>query len=361
MANDINALKTEEAKSTWPFKRIVVDVDEEGKSYVVTQEISSVIMRPGFFHRADLWCTKETPVDNSIPGDRALDLVTRDPFAGGVNCRELVMFSEVGADNEARIAQNRDLHERVQQKHMPSAEDYKRHPSMHRTDSVDLISVATGEIYIMTDEDEVLMKPGDSVVIRGVNHAWSNRGTEPCALIGGMVSASEYELYSMEPIEVDVENASDEVKNWPFKRVVLGCNDKGKSYTMTTQVSRVFKQDSGCTVADLWSLKEVPGNNTIEGDRALDLETLEPFPGGVVFRTVVVEPESTGCQPEMIQMDTLDFAFVAKGEIYLVTDTEEILMKPGDGAIIKGARHTWRNRSEEPCVLNGYLTDALPR
>ena len=56
---------------------------------------------------------------------------------------------------------------------MPTPEDYKRHFTMHRTDTVDYITCVRGEIWLMTDTDEVLMTPGDTVVIRGVNHAWA--------------------------------------------------------------------------------------------------------------------------------------------------------------------------------------------
>ena len=35
---------------------------------------------------------------------------------------------------------------------------------------------------MMMDEDEVLLKAGDMVIQRGTNHAWSNRGTEPCVI-----------------------------------------------------------------------------------------------------------------------------------------------------------------------------------
>ncbi|MEO9528722.1 cupin domain-containing protein [Roseibium sp.] len=58
-----------------------------------------------------------------------------------------------------------------------------RHPFMHRTDSLDYAVVLTGEIYMLLDEDEVLLKAGDTVVQRGTNHAWSNRGTEPCSIV----------------------------------------------------------------------------------------------------------------------------------------------------------------------------------
>ena len=64
-----------------------------------------------------------------------------------------------------------------------------RHPFMHRTDSIDYAVILTGEIYVMMDEDEYLLKFGDTVVQQGTNHAWSNRGTEPCQIAFILVDA----------------------------------------------------------------------------------------------------------------------------------------------------------------------------
>lgn len=66
-----------------------------------------------------------------------------------------------------------------------------RHPYMHRTDSVDYGVVLTGEITMLMDEekDDVLLKAGDTFVQRGTNHAWSNRGTEPCEVMFVLVDA----------------------------------------------------------------------------------------------------------------------------------------------------------------------------
>ena len=67
-----------------------------------------------------------------------------------------------------------------------------RHPFMHRTDSLDYAIIMSGEIYMLMDEEDVLLKAGDVVVQRGTNHAWSNRGKEPCViafvLIDGVTS-----------------------------------------------------------------------------------------------------------------------------------------------------------------------------
>ena len=53
---------------------------------------------------------------------------------------------------------------------------------MHRTDSLDYSIILSGEIYMMMDEDEYLLKAGDVVIQQGTNHAWSNRGAEPCLI-----------------------------------------------------------------------------------------------------------------------------------------------------------------------------------
>ena len=77
-----------------------------------------------------------------------------------------------------------------EQKHAPTAADMARHPSMHRTDTLDCITCVIGEIYLVTDVDEVKMTPGDTVVIRGTNHAWSNRSDQPALLVGTMIDAT---------------------------------------------------------------------------------------------------------------------------------------------------------------------------
>ena len=170
------------------WKRYVVGADPGGKSAVLMEEATNVQENPGFFYRATLWSTKEVPVDNTIATDRALDCHTREPFPGGMLFRALEIFPDP-QDRQTHLAAVLQLHRRVGQKHAPTPEDLARHPSMHRTDTLDCFACVKGEIYLMTDVDEVLLRPGDTVVIRGTNHAWSNRSNEPCLLVGCMIDA----------------------------------------------------------------------------------------------------------------------------------------------------------------------------
>lgn len=47
---------------------------------------------------------------------------------------------------------------------------------MHRTRTLDYAVVIEGEIVLVLDDSEVVLKPGQVVVQRGTDHAWENRG-----------------------------------------------------------------------------------------------------------------------------------------------------------------------------------------
>jgi uncharacterized cupin superfamily protein len=59
----------------------------------------------------------------------------------------------------------------------------RRHPFMHRTQTVDYAVVLEGEIVMLLDDQDVHLKAGDVVIQRGTNHAWSNRSDKPCRML----------------------------------------------------------------------------------------------------------------------------------------------------------------------------------
>jgi hypothetical protein len=176
----------EEPMSRW--KRYVVGPDAEGRSAVLSTEPTNVQSKEGFFWRATLWATYESPADNTVEGDRSAEVSTREPPLNGLIYRALEIPPDHKDDSVHREVLA-ELNEAVGQRVRPSEEDLKRHPSMHRTGTLDCITCVVGEIYLVTDVDELLMTPGDTVVIRGTNHAWSNRSDAPCLLVGTMVDA----------------------------------------------------------------------------------------------------------------------------------------------------------------------------
>ena len=63
-----------------------------------------------------------------------------------------------------------------------------RHKMMHRTQSVDYGIVLEGEIWMILDDSEVLLKAGDVVVQRGTDHAWENRSDQVCRMAFILIS-----------------------------------------------------------------------------------------------------------------------------------------------------------------------------
>jgi mannose-6-phosphate isomerase-like protein (cupin superfamily) len=167
-------------------KRVVIGPNEEQKSAVLHGDSTNEQQVPGIFWRSTLWATEELPVDNAIKGDRAVGVTHREPEGDGLIFRALEIPPDID-DLRKHIEILQELHEAVNQKHVPSPEDMARHPSMHRTDTLDMFTITRGEIYLVTDTDEVLLRSGDSAIVQGVNHAWSNRSNEPCMIMCVMV------------------------------------------------------------------------------------------------------------------------------------------------------------------------------
>jgi mannose-6-phosphate isomerase-like protein (cupin superfamily) len=61
--------------------------------------------------------------------------------------------------------------------------------TMHRTETIDYIVVVAGEIDMVMDDATVHLRAGDTMVQRGTNHAWFNRGTENARIAFVLIDA----------------------------------------------------------------------------------------------------------------------------------------------------------------------------
>ena len=67
----------------------------------------------------------------------------------------------------------------------------KDHPGFHATPTIDFEYVVSGEVWLELDDgDEVLLRAGDTLVQNGTRHAWHNRGSEPCLVVGCLIGAN---------------------------------------------------------------------------------------------------------------------------------------------------------------------------
>lgn len=109
---------------------------------------------------------------------------------------------------------------------------------------------------------------------------------------------------------------------------------------------------NGSTITRLWETNGVPTRVPIGIDSGptADNAYREGFMGTSLY---IADIPAEGQSPEipMHKEDSLDYIAVLSGEIYLILDDEEILMRSGDVLVQGGNLHTWENRSDEPCRL----------
>ena len=172
------------------FRRVVTGHDSNGVATVIADTEATCILqrpnRPGVT-LTNLWMNDKTPAamerhDDPVEGP----LVLQPPANGSVF--RIVQFDPENPEELAKLDGKTAFAEMGASSNIV---ENARHPFMHRTDSLDYTVILSGEIYMMMDEEEFLLKTGDTVVQQGTNHAWSNRGTEPCLIAFILVDASK--------------------------------------------------------------------------------------------------------------------------------------------------------------------------
>lgn len=169
------------------IRRIVTGHNAQGRSIVSFEGDAPNFMDSAAWPGArvtELWVTEETPVDNTGDVDRGARPIRHDPTPGGTIFRVVEIPPEAQSSIDTAAAFSELGSQRV-----PTAEDSARHASMHATDSVDYLVVISGELWMLMEEGEVLLRPGDCIVQRGSKHAWSNRGEVPCVMAAVLVDA----------------------------------------------------------------------------------------------------------------------------------------------------------------------------
>jgi quercetin dioxygenase-like cupin family protein len=62
-------------------------------------------------------------------------------------------------------------------------------PGLHETHSFDILTVISGEMFLLVENGETLLRQGDTLVMRGGKHAWSNRTDQTVTVVTVMISA----------------------------------------------------------------------------------------------------------------------------------------------------------------------------
>lgn len=169
------------------FRRIVTGHDADNKAIIVSDAppvLIQLIGGPGGPTFFEVWHTLETPaLIDPQPHETDENKLVLAPPKNGTRIRVIEFPPEgeeirklTGTDAAAKFKTMGDEHAST------SSEEGAPHPLMHRTQTVDYGIVLEGEITMILDRAETIIKAGDIIIQNGTNHAWANRSGKICRM-----------------------------------------------------------------------------------------------------------------------------------------------------------------------------------
>ena len=170
------------------MRRIITGHNQYGKSIITLDGPPARSIGEDVGGLFEVWNTDGSDIISTDEIDRADEDILLSPPSGGTKFRYFqinplpegvpdAMMQEIAADAFEKIGA---AHHRV---------DTKKHPAMHKTETIDYIILLQGDVTLILDEEEIDLKPFDVVVQRGTNHAWVNNGDEPALLIAVLIDS----------------------------------------------------------------------------------------------------------------------------------------------------------------------------
>lgn len=370
-----------------PIRRVVTTNDEHGRSKVLwdgpAPNVHEASMGAGRGH-TDLWVWNN-PLP-AISGEVDAGQLRYD-FPGPVNGGHFRVVQSRGRPDHYDAARDPDFVASHPPKLRPPSRTWDRggnnafSSAMHKTETVDYGIQLFGERRLKLDDREIAMHPGDIVVQVGAWHQWSSPS-------GGIMA---FDMIAARFVDgpVGLAQGSDTPMR-PAKNLPAGTRTARRIVTIDRA------PDLGSTVSDgpapdvrfdparpgflsarLWVTDSAPAKIVFE---TLHLpHALEPPRPGSVLRVVTLPPDddwkgkvgsaevqayfremgspnastysAAAPHPYMQKLQTLDFCAVIEGEAVLVLDTQEVTMRAGEIAILRGANHAWSNRSTNAAMI----------
>lgn len=150
------------------------------------KEIAAI---PGtIFH--EVWSTIGSPAPVTNGDDPSIGPLMLPPPKNGTRMR----FVDIPPDTKEFLsggaASMKDAFTEIGDTAASTVKASSPHPLMHRTESIDYGIVIEGEMVLIVDDGEVLLKKGSVVIQRGTNHAWANRSGQMCRMLFVLVDGT---------------------------------------------------------------------------------------------------------------------------------------------------------------------------
>ena len=169
-----------------PIRRIVTGHDPQGRAIIQEDGPAPRMQRIGgetgpMFH--EIWNTRATPCPiDAASGEPEEEGIRLAPPANGTRIRILDIPPDAPSLANQSVEEARAHFAEVGAADASSFGEGARHAHMHRTETIDYGIVLEGEIVLIMDEGETVVRAGDIVVQRGTNHGWANRTDRNCRI-----------------------------------------------------------------------------------------------------------------------------------------------------------------------------------
>jgi mannose-6-phosphate isomerase-like protein (cupin superfamily) len=153
------------------MNRVITGYDENGSPAVIRQGEPPVVIHAGRYTTTELWVSERGPIAAG-ESDASTRQWALEPPPGGA-CFRIVEIAPGPGDGEP-----------------DAGAEHAEFQGAHATDTLDYVTVLSGQVTLVVDGTEVTLLPGDSVVQQpGVPHDWQNRSAQRAVMVGVLVSA----------------------------------------------------------------------------------------------------------------------------------------------------------------------------
>jgi Cupin domain len=149
-----------------------------------------------------------------------------------------------------------------------------------------------------------------------------------------------------------------------IRRVVTGHDKAGKSVVLSDgpppQHHPMHGPEVGADFIEVWnSPQAVPVLTSTEASEPNERPFTIMPPSGHLIRIIKIYPPRMGGQRTVMhRTKTLDYAVVIEGEIVLILDDSEMVLRKGDVSVQRGTDHAWENRTDKEALMAFFHIDA---
>ena len=140
------------------------------------------------------------------------------------------------------------------------------------------------------------------------------------------------------------------------RRVVTGHDERGVSvFASDGPVPVVRTAPDGALFYEIWGTGAAPAPIGADApDPTAGALSVPPAPNGTKIRVNEFPP---GVVSPMHRTQSVDYGIVLSGEMVLVLDDSERVLRAGDVVVQRGTDHRWENRSEATARMAFILVD----